>query len=79
VAISHVAEDSRVPIESVRRLRLRSLLAAPILVEDEVKAVLLFNWHDAPVQLSEGQTDFADKVAALLGLALEAGAVPPSG
>jgi two-component system CheB/CheR fusion protein len=79
VAISHVAEDSRVPIESVRRLRLRSLLAAPILVDDEVKAVLLFNWHDSPVQLSDSQTDFADKVAALLGLALEAGAAPPSG
>ena len=71
VAISHVAEDDRVDLEVVRRLRLRSVLVAPVFANAEVAAVLVFNWHSAPIKLSEAQVDFAEKVAVLLGLVLE--------
>ena len=73
VAINHVAEDERLTLKVMRRFGLRSVLVAPIFADDEVAAVLVFNWHTTEVSLSQGQVDFAGKVAVLLGLVLESG------
>ena len=71
VAISHAGEDARIGLKAVRLLRLRSVLAVPLVSSDEVSGVLLFNWHDRSVTLSAGQIDFAAKMASAVSLALD--------
>ena len=73
VAINHVAQDRRLTLEVMRRFALQSVLVAPLFADNEVAAVLVFNWHTTEVALSQGQIDFAGKVAVLLGLVLESG------
>ena len=71
VAISHAGDDERISLEAVRLLKLRSVLAVPLVSKDEVIGVLLFNWHDRPVTLSAAQIDFAAKLASSVSLALD--------
>ncbi|HUK76836.1 MAG TPA: chemotaxis protein CheB [Thermoleophilia bacterium] len=71
VAINHAGEDERISLTAVRLLRLRSVLAVPLVSKDEVTGVLLFNWHDRPVTLTPGQIDFAGKLASSVSLALD--------
>jgi serine phosphatase RsbU (regulator of sigma subunit) len=71
VAISHAGEDERIGLEAVRLLKLRSVLAVPLVVRDETSGVLLFNWHDRRISLSAGQIDFAAKLASSVSQALD--------
>ena len=71
MAISHAGDDERIGLEAVRLLKLRSVLAVPLVSKDEVTGVLLFNWHDRPVTLSHVQIDFAAKLASSVSLALD--------
>ena len=71
VAISHAGDDERLGLEIVKLLKLRSVLAVPLVTKDEVSGVLLFNWHDRPVTLSGAQIDFATKLASSVSLALD--------
>ncbi len=71
VAISHAGDDERIGLEAVRLLKLRSVLAVPLVSKDEVTGVLLFNWHERPVALSTVQIDFAAKLASSVSLALD--------
>ena len=47
------------------------MLAVPLVSKDEVIGVLLFNWHDRRVTLSDAQIDFAAKLASSISLALD--------
>jgi two-component system, chemotaxis family, CheB/CheR fusion protein len=71
VAISHAGDDRRIGLAAVKLLKLRSVLAVPLVSKDEVSGVLLFNWHDRPVTLSDMQIDFATKLASSVSLALD--------
>ena len=71
VAISHAGDDERIGLTAVKLLRLRSVLAMPLVSKDEVIGVLLFNWHDHPVTFSGVQIDFATKLASSVSLALD--------
>ena len=71
VAISHAGDDERLGLEVVKLLKLRSVLAVPLVSRGEVSGVLLFNWHDRPVNLSGAQIDFATKLASSVSLALD--------
>ena len=71
VAISHAGEDDRTSLAAVKLLRLRSVLAVPLVAKDEVNGVLLFNWHDRRVSLTSAQVDFAAKLATAVSLSLD--------
>ncbi len=71
VAISHAGDDERIGLEAVKLLKLRSVLAVPLVSKGEVSGVLLFNWHDRRVTLSGVQIDFAAKLASSVSLALD--------
>ncbi len=71
VAISHAGDDERIGLEAVKLLKLRSVLAVPLVSKGETTGVLLFNWHDRRVTLSGGQIDFATRLASSVSLALD--------
>jgi two-component system, chemotaxis family, CheB/CheR fusion protein len=71
VAINHAGRDDRTSLAAVNLLRLRSVLAVPLVSKDEVSGVLLFNWHDHRVSLSSAQVDFAAKLATAVSLSLD--------
>jgi two-component system CheB/CheR fusion protein len=71
VAISHAGDDRRIGLQAVKLLKLRSVLAVPLVSKDEVSGVLLFNWHDRRVTISETQIDFAAKLASSVSLAVD--------
>jgi PAS domain S-box-containing protein len=50
---------------------LRSFLAVPMMVRDEVVGVMSFNYHSAAVPFSETQVDFALRLAASVSLAVD--------
>lgn len=71
VVINDTYSDERVNPELMKRFGIRSLLAVPLLVRNDVIGALCFCNHSAPVAFNEAQIDFANKLAASVSLALE--------
>ena len=69
--VDDASSDPRVNAETMRRYRIASLLAVPLLLKDEVFAILSFAKLDVPVPFTPEQVDFASRLAASLSLALE--------
>jgi len=71
VAINDAFTDGRVNREHVRKYNVRSVMVIPLVIKDEVIGVLFLNYHSAPTTFTKVQTDFAEKFAYSLALALE--------
>jgi len=71
VVINDAYSDERINRELVEQYNIKSLLAIPLIVRDEVVGALSFNYHSTPVSFTQAQVDFASKLGALLSLVLE--------
>lgn len=71
VAIADALNDPRVDANLMRQFGVRSVLAIPLIIRDEVIGVLRFVYTAAPVTFDSAQMDFAAKLAAYITLALE--------
>ena len=72
VFVGDVATDSRMSKRSgAKKTADRSFLAVPLIARKEVMGVITFNHHSAPSTFSDGQVDFASKLAASMSLAIE--------
>jgi PAS domain S-box-containing protein len=70
VICEDVYNDRRFETPTMKKYRVRSFLAVPLVVKDEVIGTLSFNYHSAPVTFSEAQNDFARKLGSSFSLAL---------
>lgn len=71
VNIDDTLNDPRPNHARMKRLGFRAMLVLPLKVRDEVLGIAQFNFHSGPVEFSEGQCDFARKLAVATSLALE--------
>ncbi len=71
VAVSDALGDSRVNREHLAKWGIRSVLVVPILTRLEVLGVLFLNYQRAPFAFEDRHVDFARKLSASLGLALD--------
>lgn len=63
--------DERVYCELMVEYEIKSLLAVPLIVKDEVLGTMLFTYHSAPTSFAGAEVDFASTLAASASLALE--------
>ena len=71
VAIDDCETDPRVDLELQRSWNVRSVMMAPLLVRNEAKAAIFFNYHSATHTFTSLELDFAQKAAALISGAME--------
>jgi serine phosphatase RsbU (regulator of sigma subunit) len=71
IAVNDTEHDSRVSVKAMRRLKVRSLLIVPIVVQHDVVAALVFHQHDVSVRFNDAQVEFAERLMAIATLALE--------
>lgn len=70
IVVSDAYDDPRVNPKRIRRFNLRSILALPLTIKDEVVGALFFNYHSYPATFSDVEIDFASKLASSVSLAL---------
>ena len=71
VAFNDAANDPRVSRKGMKIHGVASLMAAPIMLNDEVIGVIVFYHHKNQVIFSDAQIDFANKLASSLSYAIE--------
>ena len=71
VVINDVRDDSRIDSRIGRQLGAGSLMAVPLTAMNSVLGALVFGNRSVQAAFSEGQVDFASKLASLAGLALQ--------
>lgn len=71
VIINDAYSDTRLNLELVKQLQIRSVLTVPLIVRNEVVGALSFHYHSAPVTFDDHQIDFAKKLSSTLALAIE--------
>lgn len=71
VAFNDAINDPRVNKKGMKLHGVASLMAAPILLNDEVMGVIVFYHHKDQVVFSDAQLDFANKLASSLSHAIE--------
>ena len=71
IAISDAYNDPRVNRPSFKVYGARSVLVAPIFLEDEVTGIIAFYQHSSSIEFNEAQIDFANNLSSSLSLALE--------
>jgi PAS domain S-box-containing protein len=72
VFVGDVETDNRVELSSGERdAGVRSFLAVPLVIREEVMGVITFNHHAAPSTFSGEQVDFANNLASSVSLAIE--------
>jgi len=70
VAISNCFADLRCNLETMQRFSIRSVLAVPLVVQDQPLGVIFFNYHRAPHSFLEEEIQFSRQIAATASLAL---------
>ena len=70
VIIDDVLNDNRVNRKSIRGWDIRSTMAVPLISENKVMGVLLFNHHKEKFNFGEHHKDFAEKLAISISLAI---------
>ncbi len=71
VAFNDAPNDPRVNRNGMKLHGVASLLASPIILKDQVKAIIVFYHHQKSVVFSEAQIDFTNKLASSLSQAIE--------
>jgi PAS domain S-box-containing protein len=71
IAINDVETDPRVSAKAMRRLRIRSLLIVPVVVQHEAVGALVFHNREAILGFGEVSVEFAERLMAIATLALE--------
>lgn len=71
VAITDAAEDPRLDQEAIARYGIRSILAIPLIVRDQVTGAIVFRFKSRQMVFREVEIDFARKLSACVSLALE--------
>ncbi|MCL5291541.1 MAG: PAS domain S-box protein [Actinobacteria bacterium] len=71
VAIHDVYADERINRNFVETYNIRSSLAVPLVVREDVIGTLFFHYHSTPVSFTEAQIDFAGKLGAAVSLGIE--------
>jgi len=71
IAISDAYNDPRVDRPSFKVYGARSVLVAPIFLEDEVTGIIAFYHHSSSIEFNDAQIDFANNLSSSLSLALE--------
>jgi PAS domain S-box-containing protein len=71
VVIDDVENDSRVDPIAMRKLGIRSLMAVPIVAQQEAVGALVFHYRAEMASFSPEQVDFAARLMAVVALALE--------
>ena len=71
VAFNDAQNDTRVNKNGMKLHGVSSLLAAPIILKDKIKGIIVFYHHQKQVVFSKAQIDFANKLAASLSQAIE--------
>ena len=70
IPVSNAGDDPRIFSGLVKQLGVRSLLAVPLTVHGEVPGILLLNYHSRTVVFTDVELYFAERMAAILSLAL---------
>ena len=71
VAFNDAINDPRVNVDGMKMHGVASLLAAPIILKDNVKGIIAFYHHKKSVIFTRAQIDFTNKLAASLSQAIE--------
>ena len=70
VAVDDAFNDDRFDREHFRRLNIRSVLVAPLIVLNEALGAIYFNYHTAQHEFSEAELNFSGQMASVAGVAL---------
>lgn len=70
IAVNDVCADDRIDGDYFRRLRIRSFMAAPLVIRGASEGVLFFNYHTAPHRFTSAEIDFMHQMANIAGIAL---------
>ena len=71
VAFNDAINNPRVNVDGMKMHGVASLLAAPIILKDNVKGIIAFYHHKKSVIFTQAQIDFTNKLAASLSQAIE--------
>lgn len=71
IVINDAQRDPRLNREIIERFNVSSYMAAPLIMRDETIGVVLLIHTEWPVPFEDLERDFADKLSALVSLALE--------
>jgi PAS domain S-box-containing protein len=71
VVINNTETDTRANSEAMKSYSIRSVLVVPLMIRDEVRGGLFFNFNTQPVEFTANQVDFANKLGASISLAFE--------
>ncbi len=71
IVVDDTAEDPRVDPDAMRRLRIKSLMAIPIILQKAVVGVLIFHHRTQRAAFSQAEVDFAARLMDVATLALE--------
>lgn len=69
-AVSDVFKDSRIDREIIDKYHFRSILAAPLRIQNSFLGVLTFNFHSRAVVFTDAQVDFSKKLSISVARAL---------
>ena len=71
VAIDDAFHDDRTNNEMMKSLGVRSVLVLPLLVENVVIGTLLYGYHSGAVSFTDAETDYAERMATGVAIALQ--------
>ncbi|MCL6589393.1 MAG: PAS domain S-box protein [Firmicutes bacterium] len=70
VVVNDAFHDERVNLEQIKEWDVRSIMVVPLITEDQVAGVLIFNAHQQVLPFEQPHIDFASKLATSISLAL---------
>lgn len=71
IVINDAYHDERVNLLLMRKFKIRSVLAVPLIVRGEMIGTLDFYYRSKPTTFTPAQVDFANKISSSVSLALE--------
>ena len=71
VPINDTCIDKNVNVNTMKEYNIRSLLTVPLILNDEVKGLLYFNYHSKKVIFKKYHIDYVNNLSTLISLALQ--------
>ncbi len=71
VTIDDALHDGRVSSKVMEKYNIRSLLAIPLIMREDIIGVLFFSYQSAPIAFTKAQINFANKLTGTISLAME--------